>query len=112
MPHFVESSSSGSSDAESISKFALDAQHIVSDAEYAGDSFPGSSEVPLSEQLEPIAVVGMGKRSLLAHVLNMYNNLRVDRLSPTWGRQVAFGVLEDDDEQGFGSNTQSTLVQV
>jgi hypothetical protein len=36
-------------------------QRLVSDAEYAGLTFPGSSELPLSEQLEPVAVVGMGK---------------------------------------------------
>lgn len=61
MPHFVERSSSGSSDAEWTLKLDFDAQRIFSDAEYAGVHFPGSSEVPLSEQLEPIAVVGMGK---------------------------------------------------
>ena len=66
MPHFIESSSSGSSDAESSPKSAFDAQHVVGDAEYAAASFPGYSEAPLSEQLEPIAVVGMGKRFLIA----------------------------------------------
>ena len=33
--------------------------------EYPAMSFPGYSEKPLSEQLEPIAVVGMGVSSLL-----------------------------------------------
>ncbi|KAM7220166.1 hypothetical protein V8F06_004494 [Rhypophila decipiens] len=37
-------------------------QRQVNDAEYAGVGFPGSSELPLSEQLEPVAVLGMGCR--------------------------------------------------
>lgn len=34
---------------------------IVSDEAYSGMKFDGQNELPLSEQLEPIAVVGMGK---------------------------------------------------
>jgi hypothetical protein len=34
---------------------------IIDDLQYPALSFPGYSEKPLSEQLEPIAVVGMGK---------------------------------------------------
>ncbi|KAM7189490.1 hypothetical protein V8F20_010118 [Naviculisporaceae sp. PSN 640] len=37
-------------------------QRLVTDNEYASVIRPGSSELPLSEQLEPIAVVGMGCR--------------------------------------------------
>lgn len=61
MPHFVESSSSSTSDAESSPGPGFEAQRIVSDPEYAASSMPGCTEAPLSEQLEPIAVVGMGK---------------------------------------------------
>lgn len=40
-----------------------DDERIVNDLDYAAISFPGYAEKPLSEQLEPIAVVGMGKSS-------------------------------------------------
>lgn len=33
---------------------------VMDDGEYPAVNFPGYSEKPLSEQLEPIAVVGMG----------------------------------------------------
>ena len=68
MPFIRDSSSSSSSDVESNNNLAFGAQHMVDDANYAGASFPGSSEKPLSEQLEPIAVIGMGNtRPLLLH---------------------------------------------
>ncbi len=35
---------------------------VIDDIEYPALSFPGYSEKPLGEQLEPIAVVGMGKQ--------------------------------------------------
>lgn len=44
------------------------AQHIVSDAAYAAKLPSSSTESPLSEQQEPIAVVGMGMNSVY-HVL-------------------------------------------
>lgn len=34
---------------------------VIDDAAYPAVSFPDYAEAPLSEQLEPIAVVGMGK---------------------------------------------------
>ncbi|GJD04908.1 KR domain-containing protein [Colletotrichum higginsianum] len=58
MPHFHESSSS-SSDAAPEFDPQNAYQRIVSDEEYAASS---SSEPPLSQQLEPIAVIGMGCR--------------------------------------------------
>jgi len=76
MPHFIESSSMDSSDAESSPKFVPDVQRIVSDAEYAAASLPDYSEAPISEQLEPIAVVGMGK-SFVSAPLNGVTLLRV-----------------------------------
>jgi len=57
MPHFYESSSSASDAAPEIDHRNA-YQRIVSDDEYNVSS---SSELPLSQQLEPIAVVGMGK---------------------------------------------------
>ncbi|EXF75878.1 hypothetical protein CFIO01_00363 [Colletotrichum fioriniae PJ7] len=60
MPHFHETSSSASDAAPKFNPETGGAhQRIVSDDEYAASS---SSEVPLSQQLEPIAVVGMGCR--------------------------------------------------
>lgn len=65
MPHFHESSSS-SSDAAPEFDPQNAYQRIVSDEEYAASS---SSEPPLSQQLEPIAVIGMGniRHLLLTH---------------------------------------------
>ncbi|KAF1841194.1 polyketide synthase [Cucurbitaria berberidis CBS 394.84] len=58
MPHFYESSSSASEAApEFDTRNAY--QRIVKDDEYVVSS---STELPLSQQLEPIAVVGMGCR--------------------------------------------------
>ncbi|CAI7658413.1 unnamed protein product [Penicillium glandicola] len=62
MPFVKDSSSSGSSDYESSPRVYLDTQRIVSDGEYAGGLSDGANEPPLSEQLEPIAVIGMGCR--------------------------------------------------
>ncbi len=63
MPFIIESTPSSSGDGDFAhfdNDLAFDAQHIVSDSEYAGTAFSGNSEKPLGEQLEPIAVVGMG----------------------------------------------------
>ncbi|KAI1026381.1 hypothetical protein LB503_012851 [Fusarium chuoi] len=57
MPHFRESSSSSSATGLDLDPHNS-CQRIVSDHEYAALS---PDEPPLSEQLEPIAVVGMGK---------------------------------------------------
>ncbi|GAB1213228.1 hypothetical protein ATERTT37_002377 [Aspergillus terreus] len=58
MPYVKDSSSSGASDSESNSQVFSKDQRVVKDWEYAG----GGKEAPLSEQLEPIAVIGMGCR--------------------------------------------------
>lgn len=48
------------SDTRSEYDASQQAQHIIKDDDYAAKMLPGSSEKPLSQQLEPIAVVGMG----------------------------------------------------
>lgn len=58
----ASSSSSSSSSPERRNNHA-DGIHIVYDDEYPAVSFPGYHEKPLSQQLEPIAVVGMGCRA-------------------------------------------------
>lgn len=58
MPYVKDSSSSGASDSESNPQVFSKDQRVVNDWEYVG----GGNEPPLSEQLEPIAVVGMGCR--------------------------------------------------
>ncbi|KAK3168679.1 Type I Iterative PKS [Lepraria neglecta] len=60
MPFIRDSSTPSSSDVEYDSNGAFGAQQVTGDISYAGASLPGYSEKPLSEQLEPIAVVGMG----------------------------------------------------
>lgn len=62
MPYVKDSSSSGASDSESVPQLLYNGQRIVSDWEYAGGSNATRNEPPLSEQLEPIAVIGMGMR--------------------------------------------------
>ncbi|RYP76535.1 hypothetical protein DL770_007206 [Monosporascus sp. CRB-9-2] len=65
MPFIRDSSSSSPVGTETKSEpsapFDL-GQQIVDDETYASLMLPGSNEKPLSEQLEPIAVVGMGCR--------------------------------------------------
>ncbi|KAI0379327.1 polyketide synthase [Hypomontagnella monticulosa] len=65
MPHFKESSSSSASDVElefevGFNAQGTNAQGIVSDEAYVAAGF--GTEAPLSQQLEPIAVIGMGCR--------------------------------------------------
>jgi hypothetical protein len=48
------------SDTRSEYDVGYQPQHIITDEEYAAKLLPGNNEKPLSEQLEPIAVVGMG----------------------------------------------------
>jgi hypothetical protein len=49
------------SDSESNNESRNDAQQIVDDVTYVGLSLSDSSELALSKQLEPIAVIGMGQ---------------------------------------------------
>ena len=60
MPYLKGTSSSSSSEGLLHDDLGLSAAQIVHDADYPAASFPGYAEKPLSEQLEPIAVVGMG----------------------------------------------------
>ncbi|KAJ6172830.1 KR domain-containing protein [Penicillium chermesinum] len=58
MPYLKDSSSPGGSDSESTHLVTSKHQRVVNDWEYTGSEH----EPPLSEQLEPIAVIGMGCR--------------------------------------------------
>ena len=55
------SSSSSESGSFVYNGFPGSSEPNYVDGKYAAASFPGYSEKPLSEQLEPIAVCGMGK---------------------------------------------------
>ncbi len=55
--HWSNSSKSLSS---SENEFSGDIEPSYKDSEYAAASYPGYSEKPLAEQLEPVAVCGMG----------------------------------------------------
>lgn len=63
MPHFKESSSSSASDGGLEYSFGIDSQGIVDDATYAS-RLSSNTETPLSQQLDPIAVIGMGMSKL------------------------------------------------
>ena len=60
MPWMYRNGIGSSSDESSGDSSPQDSQ-IVENDEYPALSFPGYAEKPLTEQLEPIAVVGMGK---------------------------------------------------
>jgi hypothetical protein len=65
MPYIRSSTPSTDSSDESGDQlpYRTLAQSIIDDVSYAenvGNTFPDYTEKPLSEQLEPIAVVGMG----------------------------------------------------
>ena len=61
MPLIRDFSSSSSDVSLNVGNVGRDTFQVVNDAEYPAASLPGYSEKALSEQLEPIAVVGMGK---------------------------------------------------
>ena len=55
--------SSGSSESSFNDSANTGNAQVIDDIEYPALSFPGYGEKPLGEQLEPIAVVGMGKQT-------------------------------------------------
>ena len=60
MPWIQDSGSGSSSNGASIDDH-VDSAQIINNENYPALSFPDYAEKPLVEQLEPIAVVGMGK---------------------------------------------------
>ncbi|KAF9884961.1 hypothetical protein FE257_000871 [Aspergillus nanangensis] len=62
MPYINSGDTSSLDSDQSPTRAPIDAQDIVTDAEYIANAIDGYTELPLSEQLEPIAVVGMGCR--------------------------------------------------
>ena len=57
------SSSSSQSELSSSNGIEDSTEPMFKDMEYAAASYPGYSEKALTEQLEPIAVCGMGRSS-------------------------------------------------
>lgn len=65
MPYMKSGASSSSSESDlSPARASLDVQDVVTDSEYIGATVADYAELPLSGQLEPIAVVGMGEIEL------------------------------------------------
>ncbi|KAL9047183.1 MAG: hypothetical protein Q9214_000184, partial [Letrouitia sp. 1 TL-2023] len=62
MPFIRDTSSRSSSSSDGQRRSLSGPNQIVDDDEYPAVSFPGYAEKPLSEQLEPVAIVGMGCR--------------------------------------------------
>ncbi|KAL4749621.1 hypothetical protein BDW72DRAFT_194652 [Aspergillus terricola var. indicus] len=63
MPYMKSGASSSFSESDqSPVRAPVDMQDVVTDSEYIGATVADYAELPLSEQLEPIAVVGMGCR--------------------------------------------------
>lgn len=65
-----------------------------SDSLYPAVSFPGYAEKPLSQQLEPIAVIGMGE--FLNHAL-VFSKLTLNRMPLARRCQLPSSVLGHDD---------------
>lgn len=65
MPSLIKQYRSSSSSERSSSSESVEAGNIqvIDDGDYPALFFPGYAEKPLGEQLEPIAVVGMGKHT-------------------------------------------------
>jgi hypothetical protein len=64
MPALIRDYRSSSSSERSFNANAEAGNpQVVDDVDYPALSFPGYAEKPLGEQLEPIAVVGMGKHA-------------------------------------------------
>jgi hypothetical protein len=63
MPGLIRQSysSSSSSDGSFNDDGSVSSSVVLEDMQYPALSFPGYSEKPISKQLEPIAVIGMGK---------------------------------------------------
>lgn len=55
--------SSSPSSSEEGSGYLIGTPYLQDTDKYPAISFPGYAEKPLDEQLEPIAIVGMGKSS-------------------------------------------------
>ena len=60
MPWMYSNGVDSSSDRSS-GEISAHGSQIIGNDEYPALSFPGYAEKPLTEQLEPIAVIGMGK---------------------------------------------------
>lgn len=67
MPWIYRNGVSPSSDESSDDDSAISPK-IIENGDYPALSFPGYHEKPLTEQLEPIAVVGMGEIEYFFHV--------------------------------------------
>jgi hypothetical protein len=104
MPGIIISSSSSSSSFEGSLPGLTASQE-----DYAATSFPGYAEKPLDEQLEPIAVVGMGEPQLPEMRFNINN---IFRMSLTRFHRFASCFLGFDDEQGNWPNSQSPGIEV
>jgi len=70
MPWMHDSGSGSSSKSASVDG-SSDSAPIINNDNYPALSFPGYAEKPLAEQLEPIAVVGMGTIVLRQSVNNL-----------------------------------------
>lgn len=71
MPSLIKQYRSSSSSELSSSSESAEAgiAQVVDDGDYPALSFPGYAEKALGEQIEPIAVVGMGKHTRLSSCL-------------------------------------------
>lgn len=109
MPFIRDTSSRSSSSSDGQRRSLAGPNQIVDDDEYPAVSFPGYAEKPLSEQLEPIAVVGMGQSPRRPDDL-ISALKRIIRLPAARRRQFSRGILGPDDESAIWDDTQSAQI--
>lgn len=95
MPGIVKETawSSASDSASSSDNEAWGAEPSFNGHEYVAASFPGYKEKPLAEQLEPIAVCGMGM--FPPTVLNLDSQM-LRRVPSAWRCNFSSWILGDD----------------
>ena len=75
MPAIIANGRSSSLSEDSLDERYSRSLQLVDDVKYPAVRFPGYSEKPLSDQLEPIAVVGIGR-------------LQCDAMPATWYEEM------------------------
>lgn len=80
--------------------------------EYPAVNFPGYAEKPLDEQLEPLAVVGMGVYNMTRDQRCRLLNFCDHRLQTSRRSQGAQSALGHDDQPALWPDSQSACITI
>lgn len=105
------------------SEGSIDSSHdshsgVMENFEYPALSFPGYSEKPLSEQLEPLAVVGLGMLNSVVYTacVNSLTSWQYQahayRVPPPREDKFSARVLGHDDEQENWADAKGSIITV